>query len=119
MIPAPPDWLSGDYELKAWATGYASAAVHGGWSPIFASMLGVLASCAGQYCRATIAQRATESTATAAGLAELAELRLLVRAMMADWFLLPAQRAPLGAVRADGLDVDIAALCGVTTDSPG
>jgi hypothetical protein len=49
-----------------------------------------------------------------ADIAEVAELRALVRAMMADWFLLPAGRALLGTVRADGLDADIANLCGIS-----
>lgn len=33
--------------------------------------------------------------------------------MMTDWFLLPAAHAPLGEIRLDGLDADIAKLCGI------
>ena len=105
----PPDWLGGDYEHAAWSAGYAAAAAHGGWDPVFASTLAVLANGAARYCRLATAQR----VANADDVAELARLRVLVRRMMADWYLLPPGRAPLGEIRRDGLDADIAALCGV------
>jgi hypothetical protein len=106
----PPDCLRGDYERAAWAVGYAAAALHGGWHPLFVSMLEVLATSAGRYCRLTLAQRAA---ANADDVAELARLRLLVREMMTDWYLLSVTRAPLGEIRPDGLDADIAKLCGI------
>jgi hypothetical protein len=106
----PPDCLRGDYERAAWAVGYAAAALHGGWHPLFVSMLEVLATSAGRYCRLALAQRAAVN---ADDVAELARLRLLVREMMTDWYLLPVTRAPLGEIRPDGLDADIAKLCGI------
>jgi hypothetical protein len=112
MTPTPPSWLRGGYELRAWSNGYAAAVMHGGWDPVFASSLGAMACCAGRYCRSVIAQRAARDHPVADG-TEIAELRTLVRAMMADWYLLAAQRARLGEVRADGLDADIAKLCGI------
>jgi hypothetical protein len=34
--------------------------------------------------------------------------------MMADWFLLPLARVPAGEIRGDGLDADIAEVCGIS-----
>ena len=113
--PQPPDWLRGDYDHAAWSAGYAAAAAHGGWHPVFASTLAVLASGAGRYCRLAAAQR----VANAGDVAELTRLRVFIRRMMADWYLLPAGRVPLGEIRRDGLDADIAALCGVIAPDGG
>jgi hypothetical protein len=113
VTATPPSWLRGGYELRVWSSGYAAAVMHGGWDAVFTLSLGVMACCAGRYCRSVIAQRAAARDHPAADGAEIAELRTLVRAMMADWYLLPAQRARLGEVRADGLDADIAKLCGI------
>jgi hypothetical protein len=111
--PKPPDWLSGEYERAAWNAGYASAALHGsGWHPTFVHVLGLFASSAGRYCRLTIAQQAGW-VPIPEDVAELASLRMLVRQMMTDWFLLPVRRVPLGEIRPDRLDADIAALCGI------
>jgi hypothetical protein len=76
-------------------------------APGFYSMLPVLAVSAGRYCR--LGARAGQ----AGDPAELSRLRVVVRQMMSDWHLLPVKRVPLGVIRPDGLDVDIAALCGL------
>ena len=104
--PAPPGSL-GEYERAAWSAGYASAIAQGVWHPIFISMLKVLAVSAGRYCR--LGRQELQG----ADAEELSQLRLLVRQMMCDWHLLRVERVPLGVIRPDGLDADIAALCGL------
>ncbi len=72
-------------------------------------MVALLASCAGRYCRLAMTQQATNAD----DVAEPFRLRLLVRQMMADWFLLAAARVTVAEIRPDGLDADIAGLCGL------
>src|SRR5262245_44198370 len=109
MPPPRPRWLKGDFEATAWAAGYAAAVARGCWHPVFGMSLALLAGTAGAYCRAALA--AAHNPVNSTDAAELAAKRRLVREMMADWFLLPVHRVPLGALRPDGLDADISALC--------
>jgi hypothetical protein len=78
-------------------------------------MLGLFASSAERYCDLVIEARAHQLSLSPETVAEIAQLRILVRQMMTDWFLLPVARVPLAEIRADGLDADIASLCGIAS----
>jgi hypothetical protein len=110
-MPTPPDYVANDeLALKAWAYIYVAGTARGGlWYPIDASMMAMLAKLAAAHCR----QECCHPRGHPKEAAELAALRLLTRELMADFYLLPDARVPLGVLRPDGLDVDIAHLCGL------
>jgi len=114
MIPDPPSYI-GAPGITAWRTGYAACTARGQWEPVFRYMLGLFASSAERYCDLVIEARAHQLSLSPETAAEIAQLRILVRQMMTDWFLLPVARVPLAEIRADGLDADIASLCGIAS----
>ena len=97
----PPDL--DDFGLAAWNTAYRSAVAHRIWRPEFCIGLAALARVASSYIRDP----------------EPAEVRRLLRQSMIDFAVLPAGAADfLGEVRPDGIDADIAALCGLAPPAP-
>jgi len=100
--------------MTAWRTAYTAAVAGGYWCPSFVLSLEILARVASRYvalarevARLDPAQVSTDLRAA------VEEHRQLARRCMADWFLIPRGRVALGETRPDGLDADIARLCGV------
>jgi hypothetical protein len=110
-MPDPPDYVASDeLALKAWRYIYVAGTARGGlWYPIDATAMAMLAKLAATHCRQECCYRPGDPRETA----ELAALRLLTRELMADFYLLPDARVPLAPLRPDGLDTDIAHLCGL------
>jgi hypothetical protein len=110
-MPDPPDFVANDeLALKAWRFIYVAGTARGGlWYPIDAAAMAMLAKLAAAHCR----QECCHPPEHPKEAAELAALRLVTRELMADFYLLPDARVPFGVLRADGLDSDIARLCGL------
>ena len=83
----------------------------GEWSPIFASLLAVLANSAGMYVQ--LVREIAELPPDSDGSPRRGHGRRIPREMMVEHGLLDASAVAGGDLRADGLDCDIATLCDV------
>jgi hypothetical protein len=116
MMPAYPKWFPPDDMVApvVWRRCWESATGRGFWEDLFVFDLGLVASTTALYVR--------EATAIAAGLKppnpEMTEYRQLVREMLSDWGLLSARCPAVSALRRDGVDVDIARICGLPDEPP-
>jgi hypothetical protein len=110
-MPDRPDYITSDeLALKAWRYIYVVTMAKGAlWYPADATMLATLAKLAAAHCRQECCYRSGHPKEAA----ELAALRLVTRELMADFYLLSDARVPFGVLRPDGLDADIARLCGL------
>lgn len=98
-----------------YATGFARLCTSpGGWEPWLRTQLEGLAYAAADYVHAT---RETQAGRPYRDSDDLALLRIEVRYLMANNLLLAGDRVRLGQIRADGLDADIARLCGVPDEA--
>jgi hypothetical protein len=113
MMPDPPKWLKDAFALKAWENAYYATVAEVAWCPIFGLAMGVLASMAATHCRVIMAARAAGAVLPPEDLREQAEMRLVIRESMADYYVIPRRAVHLGVIRADGIDADIAKFCGV------
>ncbi len=105
----PPRWLDA-YALAAWRAGLAAIERAGLLADVPLIGLEMVAGCASDYVRSAL----SANTATPRRPPDdLALVRVEVRKMLVLWLLLdPADEAP-GPLRPDGLDPDIANLCGL------
>jgi hypothetical protein len=110
-MPNPPDYIASDeLALKAWRYIYVVTMAKGAlWYPADATMLATLAKLAAAHCRRECCYRPGHPKEAA----ELAALRRVTRELMANFYLLSDARVQLGVLRPDGLDADIAHLCGL------
>jgi hypothetical protein len=111
MLPDPPDYIASDpLALTAWRFIYVVTMAKGAlWYAADETMLGTLAKLAATHCRRECCYPPGHPKEAA----ELAALRLVTREMMAGFYLISDARVPLGVLRPDGLDADIARLCGL------
>ncbi len=110
--PAKPGPLPFDtYARAAWQNGYEAAVAHRIWQPGDVYGLELLARAASLYVKIARSRAGLEPVEDD----ELPELRRLIREHMRAFGVLPAD-APdfLSEVRADGLDSDIADMCGIS-----
>ena len=107
-VPEPPDYIANDeLAVVACRIAYPSLVARGVWDDIFIATLGVLASIAARHCRGQIGPAAPGEEA-----AESATVRLECRHLMANFGLIADVRVRFATTRRDGLDADIARLCG-------
>ena len=98
------------YAVAAWRAGLAAIERAGLLGDVPLIALEVLAGCASDYVRSAL----SANTATPRRPPDdLALVRVEVRKMMTLWLLLDPADEVAGPLRADGLDPDIAALCGL------
>jgi hypothetical protein len=118
-VPAcQPDWLRGEYAQRAYSRGREAAEDCAGliwWDSEVAKMAANMAMYAASYIRRCQDAREHHGLIPEDQLAELEAARLACRGWLAQFLLLDADMvdAP-GTIRPDGLDADIARLCGVT-----
>ena len=94
-----------------YANGYARiSTASGGWEPCFTTTLEALAYGAADYVHAA---REAHAGRPCRDPDDLAAVRIEVRRLMGLNLLLPEGRIHLAEIRADGLDADIARLCGI------
>ena len=95
----------------AYAIAYARLALTGdGWEAQYRTFAEMLAVAASDYVDAVRAAAAGTPIRQAD---DLAEARKIIRSLMADCGILDRRLVSLGLIRPDGLDADIAKLCGV------
>jgi hypothetical protein len=97
--------------LRAFRTCYAHSVAVGHWQTGYVVGASQLADCAVRYISWAEEVARVDSREERA---KLEEYRHFVRDWMCDFYLIPLERARLGEMRADGLDRDIAELCGVS-----
>jgi hypothetical protein len=108
-VPEPPDYIANDeLAVVAWRNAYTLLVGRGVWDDIFVAALGVLASIAARHCREQMGPVAPGEEA-----AESAAFRLECRHWMANFGLIADERVRFATIRQDGLDADIARLCGL------
>jgi hypothetical protein len=110
-MPDPPDYVAADpLALTAWRTICARLYV---WNDDASpDVIANLAMLAASHCRGRIARGGTRGRRRS-NAAERAALRLECRKYMALLGLIDDARVPLAPLRPDGLDTDIAHLCGL------
>ena len=114
-MTAPPPWFANDPEARAcFARVRSRLRARGEWHPEFALGLVAVASACSRYLRFAHAIRALRDV-DPENLKELEkhseDYRRLVREILVDFWVIPAERAHISAVDAEGLDAEIAALC--------
>jgi hypothetical protein len=110
-----PAWLANDPAARAAFARIRSRLVaRGEWHPEFAIGLVAVALACSRYLRFARAIRALRDV-DPENLKELEkhseDYRRLAREILADFWMIPAERAHISAVDAEGLDAEIAALC--------
>jgi hypothetical protein len=119
MIPASPDWMMQDeLAVVAWRTAYRAVVVQMPWEDLYVTLMASLASSAADYCRLVLEKPDVRIDIDPNDIPEIRKLRLLVREMMADFLILRFDQIFVGEIRSDGLDADIAKLCGIAAPAP-
>jgi FAD/FMN-containing dehydrogenase len=124
MTPPPAPTLSAlgpldTFGLSAWESAWRAAVEHRVWRPIHVIGLEILARRASNYVNLVRAISAQRLPADDLLKIELHSMRRHLREQMRDFCVLPADASAfLGEVRPDGMDSDIAELCGVAPLSP-
>jgi hypothetical protein len=107
----PPAYIMADpLALTAWRNVYdATVKREGEWCDLYNTSLEVLATLCSEHCRRWCGYVPEHPDYAAA----LAVTRLQARQWMAQFLFIPERLVPFGTLREDGLDPDIARLCGV------
>ncbi|SRR6266496_1826554 len=112
--PTPPEGPLGPLDplaLAAWNNAYQAAVQHQIWRPLHVHGLEVLARSASRYIELA---RAIAACPEPVEDNELPEMRRFLREHIRNFGVLPANASDfLGEVRLDGIDRDIAKLCGI------
>jgi hypothetical protein len=110
-MPEPPIRIAADsLALTAWRNVYnATVMREGEWCGLYDTSLEVLAMLCSEHCRRWCGYVSEHPDYPV----ELARTRLMARQWMAKFLLIPERLVPFGTLREDGLDRDIARLCGL------